>query len=221
MGSNPSRKSVTRVEKQCRATVSGPCGVRVIKRRYASTPVVRQNSSMQVRGSDGRLGAPCLFVLLGGLCCAPGLVGRTERTTIPAGRTIERKHLGLASCCRLEPSAPVLQLGEQPQDLKVQPYQGHEQSKGRVPLHVFRRATFGALFDEIEIQHQVEGRNDNDEDAEEDAKGAAGMNQGDIDSEEPQHEARELYEPDPTGGSKDAELEIFGGLNEAAAVGEQ
>src|ERR1700722_16643809 len=57
------------------------------------------------------------------------------------------------------------QLGEQPQDFQVQPHERYHQSESAVPLHVFGSAHARALFDEIEIEHQVERRDANDDQA--------------------------------------------------------
>src|SRR5690606_23766565 len=56
-----------------------------------------------------------------------------------------------------------LQLGEQAQDLEVEPHQGDQQAEGAVPLHVLRRAVLHALLAEVEVQHQVQ-RRDHDRD---------------------------------------------------------
>ena len=74
-------------------------------------------------------------------------------------------------------SATRLQLRQQAKDLQIEPHERHQQPKRSVPLHVFRRPTFRTLLYEVEIQHQVEGSDDDDKDAEEDAERAAGVDQ--------------------------------------------
>src|SRR5690606_20814665 len=62
-----------------------------------------------------------------------------------------------------------LQLGQQAQELHVQPHQGDHQAEGAVPLHVLRCTLLDAGLDEVEVQHQVQGRDHHHEQAEADA----------------------------------------------------
>ena len=54
-------------------------------------------------------------------------------------------------------------------DLDIQPYQGHQQPKGTKPLHVFGSTLLGSVLDEVEVEDEVQGGDDNDEEAEPDA----------------------------------------------------
>src|SRR5258705_12796940 len=44
---------------------------------------------------------------------------------------------------------------EKPEKLDIEPDEGHEERKGRVPLHVFRRAGRHPALDEIEVEQKV------------------------------------------------------------------
>src|SRR5690606_25214031 len=114
-----------------------------------------------------------------------------------------------------------LQLGQRAQELDVQPHQGDHQAERAVPLHVLRRAVLDAAFDEVEVQHQVHRRDHDHEQAEADADQAAFVDQRDLDAEEAQCDRRQVHQRDATGGCDHAELEVLGGLDQAAAVGEQ
>ena len=77
------------------------------------------------------------------------------------------------AACDVTSVFSTVQLGEQSEDFKVEPDQRYEQSECAVPLHVFGGSAFGALLDEVEIQHQVQSRDHDDEQAEADADAAA------------------------------------------------
>src|SRR5689334_20971120 len=93
-------------------------------------------------------------------------------------------------------SASALELGEEVEDLQVQPDQGDEQPKGAHPLHVLRGAELRAALDEVEVEHEVQGRDHHHEDAEGDADGPAVVDVGNADAEEPQAHRHEVQEGD-------------------------
>src|SRR4051794_11184658 len=53
-------------------------------------------------------------------------------------------------------ASAIVQLGQQPQDLQVEPHQGDEDAEGAVPLHELRRSLARPLLDEVEVEHQVQ-----------------------------------------------------------------
>src|SRR3954451_15489242 len=55
-----------------------------------------------------------------------------------------------------EELAAVLQLGQEPQELSVQPDQCDHQAERAVPFHVLGGFVLGASGDEVEIEQQVE-----------------------------------------------------------------
>src|SRR5690606_33028307 len=69
---------------------------------------------------------------------------------IPGSAAIIVGRPGLArpSCCPATASVARLQLGQQAQDLQVQPDQGDDQAEGAVPLHVLGRTRLDAGLDE-------------------------------------------------------------------------
>src|SRR5271165_1474926 len=69
-------------------------------------------------------------------------------------------------------SSAAAELRQQPQDLEVQPDQRDHQREGAIPLHVFRSAHARAIFDEIEVEDEIQRGNDYDDDAEADANRA-------------------------------------------------
>src|SRR3989338_5166846 len=81
-------------------------------------------------------------------------------------------------------SAAAAQLRQQPDDLKIEPDQRHQQAECRIPLHVLRKAVPGPLLDEVKIQHQVQRRDHDDEQADADTKRAAIMKKRKGDTEE-------------------------------------
>src|SRR5438093_212154 len=85
---------------------------------------------------------------------AGGPCRRTERLFAPI--TTERSTAPPRALGSSLP--PILQLREQPKHLEVQPDERHQQAERAVPLHVLRRAAGRALFDEIEVEHEVHRR---------------------------------------------------------------
>ena len=77
----------------------------------------------------------------------------------------------------------VLQLAEKPQNFKIQPDERYHQAKRRVPFHVFRRALFGALLDEVKIKNKIKRGNYHHEETEEDPEDAAAVNERDVHAE--------------------------------------
>src|SRR5687768_4810679 len=108
------------------------------------------------------------------------------------------------------------QLREQTQDLEVEPDQRDQQAERPVPLHVLRRARRGAVFDEVEIEHQVEGGDDDDDDADADAEPAGAedriVQEADLHADDAQNELRDVDDEDRAGGRGDTELEVLGRL---------
>ncbi|NDG77506.1 MAG: Bax inhibitor-1/YccA family protein [Acidimicrobiia bacterium] len=78
--------------------------------------------------------------------------------------------VGVATDERSEQRLPVAQLGEQTQDLEIQPDDRHEQAERSKPFHAAWQCHLLTLFDEIEVKREVEGRQTSDEQAEEDAE---------------------------------------------------
>src|SRR5690606_40945449 len=106
------------------------------------------------------------------------------------------------------------------QDFQVQPHQGDHQAEGAVPLHVPGRTLLDAGLDEVEVQHQVQRRDHHHEQAEADADDPGLVDEGDPDVEEAQHDRGQVHQGDAAGGRDHAQLEVLGGPDQAAAVGE-
>ena len=64
---------------------------------------------------------------------------------------------------------PAAHFGEQAQDFQVEPDQRDHDAEGAVPLHVLGSADLHAPLDEVEVEHQIEGGDADDEEAETDA----------------------------------------------------
>src|SRR5687767_10544888 len=80
------------------------------------------------------------------------------------------------------------EFGDQAEDLDIEPDERDEQAEGSIPFHVFRRTHFGAFFDEIEIEDEVERSDDDDKDAEGDAEIGALVDEGNGFAEKAHHE---------------------------------
>src|SRR5437879_8647427 len=109
------------------------------------------------------------------------------------------------------PLPPAARLGQQPEDLQVQPDQCDHQAEGTVPLHVLGRPTGYAGLDEIEVEDQIQRRDHNDDPADHDAGCAVPLKERHRDPEEGQAKPDEVIEGDRARRRDDAELEFLAG----------
>src|SRR3712207_9211692 len=68
------------------------------------------------------------------------------------------------------PSSLVLEVGQQPQDLQVQPDDRDEQAEGDVPGELRRGAAANRLVGHVEVEQQRERRHTDHDDAEDDGR---------------------------------------------------
>src|SRR5580704_11667142 len=78
----------------------------------------------------------------------------------------------------------VAQFTEQAKNFEIQPDERDHQAERAVPLHVLRRSAGYACLDHIEIENQIERRNDDHEEAEADSDDAASIDRRDRNVEE-------------------------------------
>jgi hypothetical protein len=71
------------------------------------------------------------------------------------------------------------------------------------------------FFDEIEIEHEIQRSDHDDDETEADANHATLMNEWDLNAEHAEHNASEINEGDAASGSDEAELEILRRFDEA------
>src|SRR5437667_7303578 len=67
-------------------------------------------------------------------------------------------------------SSATSQPREQPEDLDVQPDEGHEERKRHVPLHVLRSTRGHSTFRQVEVEQEIERGDPDDEDVDGNAK---------------------------------------------------
>src|SRR4051812_33869385 len=82
---------------------------------------------------------------------------------------------GVAARCltRAGRSSAAAQLGEQAQDLEIKPDQRARQAEPALPLHELRGSLLHPAFDEVEVEDEVQSRDDYHDRAEADAARAA------------------------------------------------
>src|SRR5574341_1545061 len=116
---------------------------------------------------------------------------------------------------------PAPHLRKQPQYLDIEPDQRDHESECSVPLHKLRRALRRAALDEIEVEHEVQGRDDDDEEAEADPDHPALVNKRHADAEEAKQDRDEIDGRDPARCRDHAELEILRGFDHPRLIREQ
>src|SRR5438309_8914807 len=57
-------------------------------------------------------------------------------------------------------SISTTELGQQANDLEVEPDQGDHQSECAVPFHIFRCTRASATLDQVEVEDQIQGSDD-------------------------------------------------------------
>ena len=62
---------------------------------------------------------------------------------------------------------PAAYFAEQAENFQIEPDQRDHQAKCSVPFHILGRAAVNACFDHVEIEDEVQGCDDDDEEAEE------------------------------------------------------
>ena len=78
--------------------------------------------------------------------------------------------LGIFSNRQCPPALAAVELGEQAQDLEVQPHDGDQKANCSNPFHLLGKASLGTLFDEVEVERKVERCNASNQEAEADAQ---------------------------------------------------
>ena len=73
--------------------------------------------------------------------------------------------------------------GEEAEDFEVEPDHGDHESEGAVPLHIFGCAGIDAALDEVEVEDEVEGGDDDDEERDTYAEGAGVVDGEEADAE--------------------------------------
>src|SRR5829696_231473 len=130
---------------------------------------------------------------------APGAAGAAnEWLVLACPRSLECLASPWAS--RHSGPAAALELGEQTQNFQVQPDECHEQPERPVPLHIPGRAALHAALDEVEVEHQVEGRDHHDDETDADREWARVVEEGHLHAEEAKDEARQVHDGDPARG---------------------
>src|SRR5437879_3731731 len=117
--------------------------------------------------------------------------------------------------------SPAARLGQEPQDLQVQPDQRDHQTERAVPLHVLGRAAGHTGLDEVEVEDQVQRRDDDDHTAHHDTGGAVPLEERHGDVEQRDDPADDVVQDDRTGRRDHAELELLGRLDQPGAVGHE
>ena len=70
--------------------------------------------------------------------------------------------------CPPAASIPAPELRQQPEDFRAEPDKGHHEGERTLPLKVFRGPALCSLLDEVEVEHEVQGRDHNHDQAEAD-----------------------------------------------------
>ena len=113
-------------------------------------------------------------------------------------------------------------LGQQAEDLQIQPDERDHQAKCAVPFHELRRSIPHAGFDHVKIENQIQRRYDDHKEAEADAHGAAAVDRRDLNVEETaKNHFHEIEKRDAASGGDHAELEALRRANHSRFVGEQ
>ena len=110
--------------------------------------------------------------------------------------------------CRLAVSR--LQLGQEPQDLQVQPHQGHQQAEGAVPLHVLRRAAVAPCSMKSKSSTRLSAAMTTTNTLKR-IPTCRSSGSTARDAEEAEHDGHEIDQRDPAGRREDAQLEVLGG----------
>ena len=90
-----------------------------------------------------------------------------------------------------------------------------------MPLHVLRRSGARAPLEEDEIEHEVQRRDGNHNQADSDADRSAVMDIGDATAEETRADGHQINEPDGSRGSRDSASDLAAGANDNHATREQ
>ena len=97
-----------------------------------------------------------------------------------------------------------VELAQETEHLQVEPHDGHDQAKGREPLHVCRGSICHASLNEVEVQQQVEGGNTDNHQADSDAERGGVIPEAEVGSEQGGNESNEVHRRNSESGSGDS-----------------